>query len=88
MSPVKDDLLAPLRRDMEWFEENKAGLLRAYEGQYVAIVDEKVFDHDASFDALARRVFARLGNRRVYMPKVERRQPEIALRSPRVYRRP
>jgi hypothetical protein len=40
-----------------------------------------VVDHDTTFDALARRVFARFGTRPICMPRVGRR--EVRVRSPR-----
>lgn len=79
-----EDVIAPLRDDMDWYDRNKDVLLQQYEGQYVAILGGRVIDHDSSFDALARRVFGSLGNRPVYMPKVERHPPQLVLRSPRV----
>ena len=55
---------------MEWYAENRARLLRRYPGQYVAIVGRAVIDHDRDFEALADRVFGRLGVRPLFMPRV------------------
>lgn len=70
-----------LQADMAWFEEHEPSLARRYVGQYVAIVQKKVIDHDKDFDALARRVFSKYGAGPVCMPKVGR--GEVHLRSPR-----
>lgn len=72
---------ASLYTDMEWFEANRLKLDRKYAGQYVAVVDQKIVDHAAEFDPLARRVFERFGVRSICMPKVDR--SEVRLRSPR-----
>lgn len=85
-APTDDDA-GSLQADMQWYRRHQGQLLRDYEGRYVAILNQQVIDHDASFGALSRRVFARLGNRPVYMPKVERKPPEPRLRSPRINRR-
>jgi hypothetical protein len=66
---------------MAWLEANRARLERRYAGQYVAIVSRRVIDHDADFDALARRVFARIGARPVFMPRMG--ETEVRIRSPR-----
>ena len=70
-----------LRFEMEWFEANQSRLESKHAGQYVAIIDQRVVDHDAAFDALARRVFARFGTRSICMPKVGR--TVVRVRSPR-----
>jgi hypothetical protein len=68
-----------LRRDLAWFEANRARLLRRYRGQYVAIVNRRIVDHDRDFGALARRVFRRYGPRSIAIPLVtaEERVAEI-----------
>lgn len=73
----------PLHRDIGWYRANRTKLLRRYAGEYVAIVDGAVVDHGRDFDALATRVFARFGNRSVYMPRVQRDEPTARIRSPR-----
>ncbi len=70
-----------VREDLAWYEANKAGLERRYTGEYVAIVRRAVVDHDADFEALARRIFARFGTRSICMPRVGR--SEVRVRSPR-----
>jgi hypothetical protein len=70
-----------LRDDLAWYESNRHRLERRHPGEYVAIVRRRVVDHDADFDALARRVFARYGTRSICMPRVGRN--EVRVRSPR-----
>jgi hypothetical protein len=72
-----------LQRDIAWARENRAALLRRYRGEYVAIVDSAVVDHGRDFGELAARVFARFGNRSVYMPRIEAAEPTARIRSPR-----
>ncbi len=72
-----------LEDDMRWFEASRARLLRKYSGQWVAIANHRVLDADDDFGALAERVFARGGVRPIYMPRVERGQTVVRIRSPR-----
>jgi hypothetical protein len=72
-----------LDRDIAWYEKNRSTLLGRYAGEYIAIVDEHVVDHGRDFDALAKRVFTRFGNRNVYLPRVEARERVARIRSPR-----
>ena len=71
---------------MRWYEENRPRLLSWYRGEYVAVVDRRVVDHDRDFEALATRVFKRLGVRSVFMPHVQESEPLVHVRSPRVLR--
>jgi hypothetical protein len=77
------DRLDDLDRDVAWYRKNRSALLRRYAGEYIAIVDANVVDHGRDFDALATRVFARFGNRNVYMPRVQIGEPAVRIRSPR-----
>lgn len=78
--------LAPLSKDMAWYEANKRKLVRRYSGQYVAIVDGHVVDHDKEFAPLAQRVYKRFGVRAVFMPKVVPEQRVVHLPSPQLAR--
>ncbi len=78
-----EDRADDLHHDMEWYQKNRANLLRRYQGEYVAIVEATVVDHGPDFSALATRVFARFGNRNIYMPRVETGEPTARIRSPR-----
>jgi hypothetical protein len=76
-----------MTRSLRWFEAQRERLSRELGGQYAAVVDDAVIDHDADFDALAQRVFARLGARDVFMPLVPvsgERVPPQRVRSPRL----
>lgn len=72
-----------LRDSMQWYEKNRARLRRRHAGEYVAIVDGAVIDHDHDFEALATRVFARIGVRPVFMPRVQAGEARARIRSPR-----
>jgi hypothetical protein len=72
-----------LQGDIEWYQNNRPRLLRRYRGEYVAIVDAAVVDHGRDFSALATRVFARFGNRNVYMPRLQTAEHVARIRSPR-----
>lgn len=72
-----------LRSEQDWYEANKEKLVKRYEGEYVAVVGQKVLDHDRDFGALAGRVFSRLGGRPVFLPKCLRGVRSIAVTSPR-----
>ncbi|MEW6283819.1 MAG: hypothetical protein AB1758_34725 [Candidatus Eremiobacterota bacterium] len=75
-----------IRADVAWYEANRAALLNAYAGQYLAIVEGCVVDHDPEFGPLARRVFAAHPDRPVFMPRCEASERVVRLRSPRVAR--
>lgn len=72
-----------LRASMAWYARNRAHLLERHRGEYVAIVDRKVIDHDREFEALASRVFESVGVRPVYMPRVQDGEKPLRVRSPR-----
>lgn len=73
--------------DIAWYEANRSRLLARYRGDYVAIADGEVMDHDSDFEALAERVFAKVGARAIFMPRVEAGERVRQLRSPRVSRK-
>jgi hypothetical protein len=66
-----------------WYEHHRAQVSRKYAGQYVAITNGGVLDHDSDFDALSRRVYDRLGFVSVFMPKVGA-EGVLHVRSPRM----
>ncbi len=73
----------PLHDSRVWYEDQQTRLLQRYANEYVAIVDRTVIDHDADFDALATRVFDRVGVRPVFMPRVVAHREPVRVRSPR-----
>ena len=83
-APADTDESDELASEMQWFEQNRERLAREHTGQYVAIVQHAVIDHDADFDALARRVFGRIGTRNVFMPLVNPKATPLRVRSPRI----
>jgi len=78
------DAAERLSESIRWFEANRRRLLRRYRDQYVAIDRGRVIDHDRDFDALARRVFTRLGSRPLFMPKVTAEERVVHVPSPRL----
>lgn len=73
-----------LADDIAWYQSNRSKLLQRYQGEYVAIVNGAVVDHDRDFSALAKRVFDRFGYRSIYMPRVQREEAVVRIRSPRI----
>lgn len=80
------DLPVGLQAEKAWYEAHREDLLRRYRGEYLAIVNQRVIDHDKAFGALARRVFERVGVRPVFMPKCSERERAARLPSPRLVR--
>lgn len=76
-----------LAADTAWFESERARLFKKYPREYVAIIAQRVVDHDRAYDSLSRRVFAKHGVRSILMTKVTREPRVIRLRSPRIVRR-
>jgi plasmid stability protein len=72
-----------LRDSMEWYEHNREQLSGRFRGEYVAILDDTVIDHDKDFASLATRVFGRVGIRPVFMPRVMGGAEQARVRSPR-----
>ena len=70
-----------LAGDLAFYEAHRAELERKYPDEYVAIIERAVVDHDASFEALASRVFRKHGPNPVCMPRVGRTVARV--RSPR-----
>lgn len=76
----------PLEADMAWYDAHKPGLVRRYRGQHLAILNRRVIDHDRDFETLARRVFAKVGVRSVFMPLCVEGERVVHLRSPHLVR--
>ena len=73
-----------LSREIRWYERNRERLLPEYAGEYLAILDNAVIDHDPDFEDLAERVFARDVGRNVFMPQVAATPRSLRVPSPRV----
>ena len=74
-----DDLDASIR----WYERHRGRVDSEHAGEYVAILDGNVVDHDPDFGGLAARVFERFPERTIFMPLIPRHEPELRIRSPR-----
>ncbi|MCB0013393.1 MAG: hypothetical protein KDE34_15885 [Anaerolineales bacterium] len=62
-------------------------LVNSYKGQYAAIFQGQLVDHDPSFDALFRRISARFPEQFVWIDRVRAEpQPILHFRSPRLVR--
>ncbi len=76
-----------IRTEAQAFEQQRASLLRQYRGEYVAIHEGRVIDHDPDLRTLHLRVFARWGHTPVLLKKVtEEPERELVFRSPRFER--
>jgi hypothetical protein len=73
-----------LSKEVRWYERNRERLVREFGGEYIAVVDSAVVDHDADFEALAERCFSKYGAHNLFMPLVSKTKPSIHVRSPRV----
>ena len=69
--------------DAEWYAKNRTRLARRYDGEYLAIVDREIVDHDPDFESLAGRVLRRVGGRPVFMPRAGSGEQRVRVRSPR-----
>jgi hypothetical protein len=76
--------LKPIAADMAWYDAHKAALLRRYRGKNLAILNRRVIDHDQNFEALARRVYAKVGVRPIFMPLCEDPEPVAHFYSPQI----
>jgi hypothetical protein len=85
--PGGEELPADLQAEKAWYEAHQKDLAGRYRGQYVAIVDQRVVDHDKAFGPLANRVFARFGVRPIFMPRCLDGDRVANLPSPRIARR-
>ncbi|MBI3761454.1 MAG: hypothetical protein HY260_06275 [Chloroflexi bacterium] len=76
-----------IRAESNAFEEQKQSLLDQYRGEYVAVHEGKVIDHDPSLRALHLRVFAKLGHTPVLLKKVTDEPDRVLVfRSPKIVR--
>ncbi len=74
-----------LRREQQAFEQQKTELLTKYFGEYVAMHEGKVIDHDRDLRVFNSRVFKRLGRTTVLHKKVmDEPERDIMFRSPRL----
>jgi hypothetical protein len=72
----------PLLQEERLFKRQREKLLRGYAGQFVGLYKGKVLDHDADDEALADRLFARLGEVPFLIIRVEHTPTVHELPSP------
>lgn len=75
---------AKFQEARRYFQENKAQILEKYKGDFIAIIENAVVDHDKEFPALAKRVYEKFGYQTTYMPFVESEPRVLRIPSPRV----
>ena len=76
-----------LRAERQAFDRQKEVLLAQYRGEYVAVHQGQVIDHDPGLGVLHSRVFARLGSMPVLLKRVtDEPDREWVFRSPRFER--
>lgn len=56
-----EERTAVIERGEKYFKENKPQLLKEYNREYIAIIDNSVVDHDKNFSSLAERVYKKYG---------------------------
>lgn len=67
------------------FKAMHANLLQQYKGEYVAVHDGKVVDHDADIHTLNHRIRTRYGHKAVLLQQVtEQPEIELVIRSPKL----
>ena len=76
-----------LQEAKRYFQENKAQILERYRGDFIAILNNAVLDHDRSFSELAKRVYEKFGYQTIYMPLVESEPAVLRIPSPRIGKR-
>ncbi len=82
---LRDMQQQKLRREQQAFEQQKMDLLAKYFGEYVAIHEGKVIDHDRDLRTLNSRVFKKFGRTTVLHKKVtDKPDLDIMFRSPRL----
>jgi len=68
----------------KYFQENRTQILEKYTGNFIAILDNAVVDHDRNFSELAKRIYEKFGYQTIYMPFVESKPSVLRIPSPRV----
>ena len=75
----------PLSAERQAFERQRMRLLRRFPGEYVALYAGSIVGHDRSCEALAARLFRKLGNVPFYIARVEKVPSVYDLPSPEVF---
>jgi len=77
--PSEDELLDSWEK---YLEEHWDELVAQYKGKYVAIWNNDVYDSDEDLAALAKRVYAALGYRPIFMPYIGKQRMVAEFLSP------
>lgn len=78
-----------VRRELQFFQQQHQTLLANYPGEYVAIHQGQVIDHDIDLRSLHLRIFDQLGHTPVLLKQVSPKPDrELIFRSPRFERNP
>lgn len=77
--PSEDELLDSWEK---YLEEHWDELVAQYKGKYVAIWSNDVYDSDEDLGALAKRVYAALGYRPIFMPYIGKQRMVAEFLSP------
>ncbi|MBN1145640.1 MAG: hypothetical protein JXA78_00180 [Anaerolineales bacterium] len=86
---IEDERVKQIDREQAAFEAQHPALLEQYAGQYIAMQDGKVVDHDSDRAALGRRVRTHFGDQVVLItPVLDEARQTILVRSPRVENNP
>jgi predicted Zn-dependent protease len=86
LQAVKSPPTDPLAVERRAFERQRAQLMKRYLGQHVAFYGGRFVDHDEDCEALAARLFARLGDVPFYIARVEKKPTLYDLPSPEIHR--
>jgi hypothetical protein len=70
--------------EREAFDRQRVQLMRRYAGQYVALSGGSVVDHDPDDEALAARMFKKVGDAPFYLARLEYPATVCDLPSPKV----
>ena len=81
---LRADSIVSLQAEALAFRRKLPQLLARYEGQFVALYGGRVVGHGEDDEALAERIYERLGDVAFYIARVERRPTVYDLPSPEV----
>ena len=77
-----------IKAEAQAFQTLHATLVQQYLGQYVAIYNKQLVDHDPEMEALHSRIRQKYGSQPVLLRRVELQpERELTFRSPRIERR-
>ena len=69
---IEEPSESPLAQEEQAFHQQQAWLLRYYEGQYVALYQGRMVEHDGDDEELAQRMYEKWGDVPFYIAKVEK----------------